>query len=407
MKDVYNNQEKYIGKILVSIKKLQQFLKLEAAGGIILFFTALLAIVIDNSPLSGLYNSLLALPFSLHLGVLLLKKPLVQWVNDGLMVLFFLTVGLELKREMYSGYLSKFSDVVLPMIAALGGMVLPALIYCSLNYHDPIAIKGWAIPVATDIAFALAVISLLGKRIPVPLKLFLLAVTIFDDIGAIVIIALFHTHTLSYTSLYSALVVIFLLIALNMLGVKKITPYVLLGFVLWVCVLKSGVHATLAGIILALTIPADSPSKNIPSPLIRMEAGLVPWVSFLIVPLFGFTNAGISFTGAMPGTFSNTIVWGIILGLFFGKQLGVFLFSWVCIVLRLCKLPQGTSWFQLYGIGLLCGIGFTMSLFIGTLTFHGETVAQLVSVRFAVLVASIIAGLVGYLLLRSPINESP
>lgn len=392
--------------MLINLTK--QFLKQEATAGVLLFIAALLAVMLDNSPFASVYTAVLSKDLSIHLGSLLLAKSLLHWINDGLMVLFFLTVGLELKREIVCGHLSEPSKVILPMIAAIGGMILPALIYYMLNRHDPILLKGWAIPVATDIAFALAVLSLLSKRVPLPLKLFLLAVTIFDDIGAIVIIAVFHTQALSWLALMAALCITVLLILLNVLRIQKITPYALLGVVLWICVLKSGVQATLAGIVLACTIPVNSNVANQPSPLEKLERRLVPWVSFLILPLFGFANSGISFTHVVPGAFSNTIVWGIVLGLFLGKQLGIFTVTWLCVRLRLCRLPQQVTWAQIYAVGILCGIGFTMSLFIGTLSFTGQAAELMVSVRFGVFVASIVSGICGYgVLYKLLVTEQP
>lgn len=387
------------------VKMIKQFLKLDAAGGIILFFAAVLAIILDNTPLSSVYNAVLQLPFSVHIGAFSLAKPLLMWINDGFMVLFFLMIGLELKREIFRGHLSKPSNIFLPLMAALGGMLLPALIYFACNYGDPHAVRGWAIPVATDIAFAFGILSLLGDRVPKPLKLFMLAATIFDDIGAIILIALFHTGSLSYFALIGALLAIFALVLLNRWRVQKLSPYALVGFILWVCVLKSGVHATLAGIILAFAIPVDAAKSGNASPVHNMESILLPWVSYLIVPLFGFANAGISFVNSSSDAFFNHISLGIIAGLFFGKQIGIFVFTWVFVKLGLGRLPKQSSWLSIYGVSLLCGIGFTMSLFIGTLAFGGHTSPELVSVRFGVLIASILCGISGYFILNLSLRK--
>lgn len=378
------------------VNLVKRFLKLEAAGGILLFFAAVIAIILNNSPWTHFYTAFLAMPVAVHMGALHLAKPLLMWINDGLMVLFFLSVGLELKREILRGHLASAHNIILPAVAALGGMIVPALIYFAVNAHHPVFVKGWAIPVATDIAFALGILSLLGSRVPTPLKLFLLTATIFDDIGAIIIIAVFHTTGLSAVSLIVALCAVIILILLNRFRVHAITPYALVGIVLWVAVLKSGVHATLAGIILALTIPVNTGKEGQASPLHRLENLLLPWVSFAVLPIFAFANAGVSFSGVAPGAFSNGIAWGIILGLFIGKQVGIFVFTWVLVKLRISHLPKQVRWIDVYSVGVLCGIGFTMSLFIGTLAFGSHQSPQMVSVRFGVLIASILSGILGY-----------
>lgn len=380
-------------------RMIRSFLKLEAAGGILLIFAAILALILDNSPLDTYYNELLSVKFSLHLGEFGLSKPILLWINDGLMAIFFFLVGLELKREIAEGQLATLSNAILPIVAAIGGMVVPALLYIAWNSGDTSAMQGWAIPVATDIAFALGVLSLLGSRVPVGLKVFLTALAIIDDIGAIIIIAVFHSGDLSMISLALAGGVMILLFIFNRMRMRLVSVYVTLGIILWVCVLKSGVHATLAGVFLAFMIPMDG--KNKENMLSNMEKKLHPWVAYFVMPVFAFANAGISFSGLSLSIVWHPIPLGIIIGLFFGKQFGVFLFTWVTVKLKFAHLPPYSNWVHVYGVSLLCGIGFTMSLFIGTLAFNGMAPEYLVEVRLGVLLASLLSGLAGYFVLHS------
>ena len=373
----------------------KQFMQLEAAGGLLLIAAAVLALVINNSPASWLYTGLLDIPVVAQIGELKIAKPLLLWINDGLMALFFLLVGLEVKREVIQGHLSRFSQVVLPGAAAVGGMLVPALFFWALNRNDPAALGGWAIPMATDIAFALGVLALLGKRVPVSLKLFLMTLAIIDDLGAIIVIAVFYSGELSHLSLALAAASIVSLIAMNRLGVVKMAPYLIVGLVLWVCVLKSGVHATLAGVILAFCIPLKTP-KDVPSPLQQLEHGLHPWVAYGILPLFAFANAGVSLAGVTLENFIHPVPLGIALGLVAGKTVGVFGFTWVAIKTGLAGLPTGANWGQVLGVSVLCGIGFTMSLFVGSLAFIPGQSAFAGMDRMGILTGSIIAAFVGY-----------
>jgi Na+:H+ antiporter, NhaA family len=389
---------------LSALSRPQQFLKLEAAGGIVLCAAAVLALVLANSPLGPLYTRLLDVPLALQLDGLVLKKPLLLWVNDGLMAVFFMLVGLEVKREMLEGGLSNRSSAILPAVAAGFGMAAPALIYVLCNWGDAQALRGWAIPTATDIAFALGVLALLGPRVPPSLKLFLLAVAIIDDLGAIIIIAAFYTAELSGTALALAGVGVVLLIALNLAGVARRAPYMLAGVFLWVCVLKSGVHATIAGVVVGLAIPLRT--SDAPSPLVSLEHDLHPWVAFGVLPLFAFANAGLRLTDIAPAILLDPIQLGIALGLFLGKQLGIAGSIWVTTRIGLAALPEGATWRQVYGLSLLTGIGFTMSLFIGSLAFPAE--AYDIEVRVAVLFASSASAICGYLVLRTaPVSRMP
>jgi len=376
------------------LSALRDFLHSEAAGGIVLMVVAALAVVIANSPAAPLYFGALK-SYVLGLSVL-------HWINDALMAVFFLLVGLEIKREMLDGQLSSWSRRVLPGFAALGGMIAPALIFVAFNLGAPETLRGWAIPTATDIAFALGVLSLLGSRVPASLKVFLTALAILDDLGAVIIIAVFYTAGLSGLYLGLAGATLVALIALNRLGVARLAPYLLLGVALWVFTLKSGVHATLAGVALALTIPlTPSPAKpdSASSPLHRLEHGLHPYVAFLVIPIFGFANAGVSFAGLGLSTLAAPVPFGIMLGLFLGKQIGVFGFSWLAIRTGFADLPARASWAQFYGIALLCGIGFTMSLFIGLLAFPDSEALQS-QTKIGVIAGSLLSGIGGWLLLR-------
>ncbi|MDQ6976005.1 MAG: Na+/H+ antiporter NhaA [Mariprofundaceae bacterium] len=380
---------------------IKKFMQQESASGILLIVATILALVLNNTFMSPLYEYFLHIPVEIRVGALQLDKSLYHWVNDGLMAIFFLFIGLEVKREMLEGHLSSLNQIALPGIAAIGGMLVPAIIYLAFNMHDPIAIKGWAIPTATDIAFALGVLSLLGKGVPPSLKIFLMALAIIDDLGAIVIIALFYTTDLSTLSISIALSALMVLLALNILGVTKKAAYFIVGIILWVSVLKSGVHATLAGVALAFTIPLHGldEDKKPTSPLKDIEQGLHFWVAFFILPLFAFVNAGVNITDISLNEMSGAVPLGIILGLFVGKQLGVFGFSWLAIKLNFATLPKGANWVQLYGVSVLTGIGFTMSLFIVSLAFDNDQIFQYTD-KLGILIGSLLSGILGYWVLR-------
>ncbi|MHB2246556.1 Na+/H+ antiporter NhaA [Pseudomonas fitomaticsae] len=372
-----------------------RFFQLEAASGLLLIAAAILALIINNSPLSWLYSGLLDTPVVAQIGALKIAKPLLLWINDGLMALFFLLIGLEVKREVLDGQLSKPSQIVLPGAAAIGGMLVPALIYWFLNRDNPAALDGWAIPTATDIAFALGVLALLGKRVPVSLKLFLMTLAIIDDLGAIVIIAIFYSGELSTLSLGLAAACIAALVAMNRLGVVKLGPYMIIGLILWVCVLKSGVHATLAGVTLAFCIPLRTRNAE-PSPLLTLEHALHPWVAYGILPLFAFANAGLSLTGVTAESFTHHVPMGIAVGLLLGKTIGVFGLTWLAVKTGIAALPQGANWGQVLGVAILCGIGFTMSLFVGSLAFVPGASEYAGMDRMGILTGSVFAALIGY-----------
>lgn len=380
-----------------ALRTIQEFIKLESAAGIVLFVFAILAVIADNSPWHTYYSALQNLPIVFSVGMLGVSSTLIHWVNDGLMALFFFLVSLEIKREIIAGELNSLKKLALPGFAALGGMLVPALIYIACNWHHAMNLYGWAIPTATDIAFALGVLSLLGSRIPTSLKIFLTALAILDDLGAIIIIAIFYTHDLSFIFLGLAFACILLLFILNFMQIGNITIYLLVGIVLWFCVLKSGVHATLAGVALGMAIPLQDSNNRQISPLMIIEKALHPWVAFLVLPIFAFFNAGVSFAGVRLETFSEPIPLGIALGLFLGKQCGVFGAAWLAVKTKLAHLPADVDWLWIYGISLVCGIGFTMSLFIGTLAFNDAETA--VFVRLGVILSSIVSGLVGYMVL--------
>jgi NhaA family Na+:H+ antiporter len=380
------------------VSEIRDFLRLESSAGLLLLAAALLALVASNTPLESLYGAFLGIPVEIRVGALHLDKPLLLWINDGLMAVFFLLVGLEIKRELVEGELSTPAQAALPVAAALGGMAAPAAIYLAMNWTDPVARAGWAIPSATDIAFAIGVLTLLGPRIPQSLKVFLLALAIIDDLGAIVIIALFYSGDLALSSLLFGAIALAGLLLLNLTGVRRIAPYTLLGIVLWVCVLKSGVHATLAGVVTAFCIPLREEPAYGPSPLKRLEHALHPWVAFLVMPLFGFANAGVSLTGDGGAALTGGVAGGIALGLFLGKQLGAFGVAALAIKSGLARLPEGASWLGLYGTCVLAGIGFTMSLFIGTLAWDDADYAA--PLRLGVLGGSLLSGLAGYLILK-------
>jgi len=377
---------------------IREFIKLEAAGGIVLIAASAIALILANSPFGSIYAAFLDVPVAIQIGALEIAKPLLLWVNDGLMAVFFFLVGLEIKREFLEGELSSPTQIALPALAALGGMAAPALIYAYVNWDNPQNLNGWAIPAATDIAFALGVLALLGSRAPMSLKILLMAIAIIDDLGAIVIIAIFYTSNLSLSALLFGLVALAGLIVVNRLRITHPAAYFLLGIALWVCVLKSGVHATLAGVVTALAIPLASREGDEVSMLKRLEHDLHPWVAFGILPLFAFANAGVSFAGIGIDSFVEPVKLGISLGLVLGKQIGIFGMLFLCIKLSLAPMPAGANWRQLYGVSLLCGIGFTMSLFIGSLAF--EHSAFDAPIRLGVLTGSLVCACLGYLVLR-------
>jgi NhaA family Na+:H+ antiporter len=379
---------------------------LEAASGLLLIAAAALALIINNSPLSWLYNGLLDTPVVAQIGALKIAKPLLLWINDGLMAMFFLLIGLEVKREVLEGHLSKPSQIVLPGAAAIGGMVVPALIYWFLNKDNPAALGGWAIPMATDIAFALGVLALLGKRVPVSLKLFLMTLAIIDDLGAIIVIAIFYSGALSTLSLMLAAACLVALVAMNRLGVVKLGPYMIIGLILWVCVLKSGVHATLAGVTLAFCIPLRTKNAE-PSPLLSLEHALHPWVAFGILPLFAFANAGVSLAGVNLESFTHHVPMGIAAGLLLGKTVGVFGLTWLAVKIGIAALPTGANWGQVFGVAVLCGIGFTMSLFVGSLAFVPGSSDYAGMDRMGILTGSILAALIGYAVTAAASRKQP
>lgn len=385
-------------------KQLDSFLKQESTAGILLMISALFAILLANSPLARIYDLLIQTPVAVQIGGLQIAKPLLLWINDGLMAVFFLLVGLELKREVLEGELSQLSNFILPGLGAIGGMLVPALFYLFFNYQDAVAAQGWAIPAATDIAFALGVLSLLGSRVPISIKIFLTSLAIFDDIGAIVIIALFYTANISTEALLVAACCLIALLITNRLGSQRRAPYFIFGLIMWVALLKSGVHATLAGVLLALFIPLK-PAETGPSMLHELEHELHPLVAFAILPLFAFVNSGINLTAVSLDFLLHDVPVGIVCGLFFGKQIGIFLFCWLGIKLNLTRLPVGMNKGSLYGTSILCGIGFTMSLFIGSLAFEETGANLLFDERLGIIIGSLLSGVFGYLVLRRTLPE--
>jgi Na+:H+ antiporter, NhaA family len=362
---------------------LREFLTSEATGGLILIFAAIAALIIANSGLAPTYFNTLQFHF--------VGLSILHWINDGLMALFFLLVGLEIKREMFEGQLATWHLRSLPCIAALGGMIVPALIYLAFNKNSPTTINGWAVPVATDIAFALGVIAIAGKNVPASLKVFLTALAIIDDLGAIIIIALFYTSNLAMLYLASAAAILALLITLNRMKIQHLIPYLGLGCLLWYFTLKSGIHPSIAGVSLALTIPLKNLSE-------KLEHSLQPYVAFIIIPIFGFANSGLSLSGIQPSALLNSVPLGIALGLFFGKQIGIFGFSYAVVKLKIAHRPAHCTWIQFYGVSLICGIGFTMSLFIGNLAFASPALQD--STKLGVLIGSILSAVLGWLVLR-------
>jgi NhaA family Na+:H+ antiporter len=381
---------------------LKNFFRLEAAGAMLLLLAAALAMGLNNSPLADFYQAFLDTPVEVRFGALQIAKPLLLWVNDGLMAVFFFMIGMEVKREILVGELSDFSQLLLPLIAGIGGIALPAGIYVLMTMGDPAAVQGWAIPTATDIAFALGILALLGPKVPATLKLFLMTLAIIDDLGAIVIIALFYTSELSLFSLSIAGAAIAALGILKVRKVTRVTPYILIGAVLWVSVLKSGVHATLAGVILGFFIPMQSVDEggDVHYPLDSMIHDLHYAVAFGILPLFAFANAGVNLSGMAINDLLSGIPVAIAAGLFFGKQIGVFGFAWLAIVSGITKLPAGVNWGQLYGAAALCGVGFTMSLFIGSLAFEGTGFGYARPDRLGIIVGSLASGILGYFIVR-------
>ncbi|MEL7720938.1 Na+/H+ antiporter NhaA [Citromicrobium bathyomarinum] len=383
--------------IVSAAAALRDFLKQESAGGIVLIAAAALALLAANTMFSGSYFGALDTPVTVAVGSFAIDKPLLLWINDGLMAVFFFLVGLEVKREVVEGQLSSWNQASLPLVAAIGGMAMPALIFVGLNMGSPANISGWAIPAATDIAFALGILSLLGPRVPVALKALLLAIAVIDDIGAITIIALFYSGSIDTAMLGGGALALAAMIVLNRFKVGSSIPYILLAIVLWVFILKSGVHATLAGVAAAMTIPMRARDGS--QPLERMEHFLHPWVAFLVIPIFGFANAGVSLGGLEFADLLAPLPLGIALGLLIGKQIGIFGFAFLAVKTGLARLPENVGWRQVHGVSLLAAIGFTMSLFIGNLAF--DSAAQVDAVKIGVLAGSVIAALAGFFLLKA------
>lgn len=377
---------------------LQQFLRWEAASGLLLVLAMSVAMLVANSPLAALYDTFLHVAVQVRVGDLDIDKPLLLWINDGLMAMFFLMIGLEVKREFFEGELRKPHQVVLPAFAAVGGMLVPALVYVYFNHGNESAMSGWAIPTATDIAFALGILSLLGNRVPAALKVFLLALAIMDDLGAIIIIAIFYTQDLSVLSLVVAGSALLVLALMNRFGVRKLGLYMLVGVIMWVSVLKSGVHATLAGVLLAFTIPLRF-KDGTDGYVHKVEHKIHPYVAFMILPLFAFANTGLSFSGISTEQLFSDIPVGIALGLVVGKPVGVFFFSALAILLGLAKLPKDVGWRALFGVGCLCGVGLTMSLFIGTLAFSEGGEADVLVDRMGILMGSWASAVIGFIVL--------
>ena len=389
------------------IRQIKNFLKLESSGGILLFTAAILAIICANTSVQSVYFDFLQTQVVLKVGAFAIDKPLLMWINDGFMAVFFVLVGLEVKREMFEGSLSSVRKASLPAFAAFGGMIVPALIYYFINHHDPELVRGWAIPMATDIAFALGIVALLSKQVPLPLKMFLLALAIIDDIGAIVVIAIFFSHEMSTPALIVASLAIITLFTMNRYKVVSMIHYLIVGSILWASVLKSGVHATLAGVIIGFAIPLRG--KNGETPLYHLEHILAPWCSFVILPLFAFANAGVSFDGMSLEKLTSPVPLGIAFGLFIGKPVGVFLFSYVAVLLRLASLPQGVNFKQIFAIAVLCGIGFTMSVFIAGLAFgadNNDGSNMLPLAQLGILIGTNLSAVLGYILLKATTNKN-
>ena len=386
-----------------AFSRIQEFIRLETSGGVVLMIAAIFAMIIANTPLSATYDLILGTYIKVGIGNFEIAKPAILWINDGLMAIFFFLVGLEIKREVLAGELSSFDKAILPIMAAIGGMAVPGIIFAIVNWGTPQNLNGWAIPTATDIAFALGILALIGSRAPIALKIFLLAIAIIDDLGAIVIIAIFYTSELSINALSISMIGFAAAVALNRMGVQRTAPYLLVGIVMWVFVLKSGVHATLAGVLIAFTIPLKAKTED-EALLYKMEHGLHPWVAFLILPVFAFANAGVNFTGIGIDDLLQPLTLGIAVGLFLGKQIGVFLATWIGVKSGIARLPENVSWKHVYGVSCLTGVGFTMSLFIGSLAFTTADVMN--AVRLGVVLGSVLSGIIGYLLLKSAAHHS-
>jgi len=384
---------------------IKDFLKLESAGGLLLMAATAFALIAANSPASGIYEAFLETPIEVRVGGIGVAKPALLWINDGLMAVFFFLIGLELKREFLEGELAGWRQVVLPAAGALGGMAVPIAVFVALNHGDAVFLRGWAIPAATDIAFALAVMAMLGSRVPISLKVFLTSLAIFDDVGAILIIAVFYTEELTGAALLFAGVMIIALFILNRLGVTNKTPYIIIGLALWIAVLKSGIHATIAGVLLAFFIPLRTGHADERSPLRELEQDLHSTVSCGILPLFAFANAGISLAGVRLSSLLHPLPLGIAAGLFFGKQIGVFLFSLLAVKLGFARPLESVGWTVFYGMAVLCGIGFTMSLFISSLAFEPGTLGESIDERIGILAGSFLSAVIGYIILDRTLPE--
>jgi NhaA family Na+:H+ antiporter len=385
----------------VAASFIKNFFRMESAAGILLFMSAVLALIIANTPMSQYYNLLLDTPVAIQIGALNIAKPLLLWINDGLMAVFFFLVGLELKRELVEGELSDKKNIVLPGVGAIGGMLFPALIFFWFNKDDPMALQGWAIPAATDIAFALGVLKLLGPRVPTSLKIFLTSLAIFDDIGAVLVIAFFYTSQISLTALIVVAFCVPVLWILNRRGVDATSTYIMIGLVMWVAMLKSGVHATLTGVILAMFIPIKSKENPDHSPLKELEHNLHSAVAYIILPIFAFANAGLNLSGIGMEQVLHPVPMGIALGLVVGKQVGIFGLCWLAIKMKWAAMPERTNWVAIYGISALCGIGFTMSLFIGSLAYEETQFNWVFDERLGIIIGSMVSAIIGYLVLKS------
>ncbi|WP_223789553.1 Na+/H+ antiporter NhaA [Marinicella meishanensis] len=390
----------------VAVSFIKNFFRMESSAGILLFFSAVLAMIIANSPLTVYYNLLLDTPVAIQIGALAINKPLLLWINDGLMAVFFFLVGLELKRELVEGELSEKKNIVLPGIGAIGGMLFPALVFFWFNKDDPMALQGWAIPAATDIAFALGVLKLLGPRVPTSLKIFLTSLAIFDDIGAILVIAFFYTSQISFTALIVVAVCVPLLWLINRKGIEATSTYIMIGVVMWVAMLKSGVHATLTGVILAMFIPIKSKIKEGYSPLKELEHNLHSAVAYIILPIFAFANSGLNLSGIGLEQLLHPVPLGIALGLVVGKQVGIFSLCWLAIKMGWAKMPERSNWVAIYGISALCGIGFTMSLFIGSLAYEETQFDMVFDERLGIIVGSMISALIGFFVLKTQYGKN-
>ncbi len=391
----------------VALSSIKKFFQMESAAGILLFFAAILAMLMANSPLATYYNLLLDTPVAIQVGALEVAKPLLLWINDGLMAVFFLLVGLELKRELIDGELSDKKNIILPGVGAVGGMLVPALVFFWFNKDDPNALQGWAIPAATDIAFALGVLKVLGPRVPTSLKIFLTSLAIFDDIGAILVIAFFYTSQISMVSLLVVGLCLPVLYYINRKGIEATSTYIFFGVIMWVAMLKSGVHATLTGVLLAMFIPMKSKQNPDFSPLKTLEHNLHSVVAYIILPVFAFANAGISLSGVGIEQLMHPVPLGIAMGLVVGKQLGIFSLCWLAIKLKLAKLPEHSNLMSLYGISALCGIGFTMSLFIGSLAYEETQFDMIFDERLGIIVGSLISALIGFFVIKSQLQKFP